>query len=332
MNVTPTMITDGQWPRDIRISPDGKRIVYSLTPRCRAQKEPVSSLWMAEMGTANSAKKVTPGSSNDIAPEFSPDGRYISFISDRLYRGNLSTIYLLPVEGPGEALPLTSTTNTSRIGNYQWSPEGDGNYIAFTSADEDAEKTNKEQGDDARVWGEDWSHARLRVVSINDKTITTLIEQQAHVSSLAWSLDGKCLAYTILPSSREEHMLDGGDIYIVNVQSRITRKVHHYATWIHDLNWFEDDLVWIGVHDGESVWSSDAVWRWNSSTGHAAKVAYGEEDCARGLRTMWEPACGVCSTRIDGYSRDFPWKTHLFRSLGYSGGLGRLRHRQSCHL
>jgi Tol biopolymer transport system component len=88
-------------------APDGKQVVYILRRRWVRKKEGMTvSIWMARVGEENSAKQLTSGYSNDTSVQYSPDGRYISFISDRHSTGKTSVTYLLPV-GTGEALALT---------------------------------------------------------------------------------------------------------------------------------------------------------------------------------------------------------------------------------
>jgi len=153
--VTPEVLADLRTPQDTRLSPDGKYVVYALRSCWVRQKDNITaSLWLAEVGKENSARQITQGNYHDSSPMFSPDGKYISFLSDRAKPGKASALYLLPVNG-GEALPQTSTGNEKGVGEYKWCPDGDS--IAFSSPDEDSKEKKKrnEAKDDAKVYGED---------------------------------------------------------------------------------------------------------------------------------------------------------------------------------
>jgi Tol biopolymer transport system component len=114
--VTPEVLADVQTQRDVRISPDGKHVVYAARSFWVRQKEHITaSLWMAEVGKEKSAHQLTQGNFHDMSPTFSPDGKHIAFLSDRAKQAKASALYLFPVNG-GEALPLTSTKNEKGVG------------------------------------------------------------------------------------------------------------------------------------------------------------------------------------------------------------------------
>jgi hypothetical protein len=65
------------------ISPDGRQVVYTLSPFLKKDANPISTLWIADIDKPDSARPLTSGLVKDEQPRWSPDGRYLAFVSDR---------------------------------------------------------------------------------------------------------------------------------------------------------------------------------------------------------------------------------------------------------
>ncbi len=107
---------------DCQISPDGSRVAYVLQEINKEKNEYHSAIWLAREG--QEPVRFTSGV-KDHSPRWSPDGRYLAFISNR---SGSNQIWLLPLEG-GEARQLTRIKGG--VSNPVWSP--DGKYLAFTA-------------------------------------------------------------------------------------------------------------------------------------------------------------------------------------------------------
>src|ERR1044072_6573376 len=87
------------------VSPDGSRVVYTvneavMTPE---KSEFVSQIWMANIATKQNVQ-LTFGEKTSTNPKWSPDGKWIAFLSNR--KDNRNNLYRLNIDG-GEAEPLT---------------------------------------------------------------------------------------------------------------------------------------------------------------------------------------------------------------------------------
>src|SRR5690606_21270087 len=74
-------------------------------------------IWVANADGTN-PRRLTTHRAHDIAPRFSPDGRWIAFSSDRM--GNYD-VYVVPVEG-GVPEQLTFYTGGDNV--QYWTPDG----------------------------------------------------------------------------------------------------------------------------------------------------------------------------------------------------------------
>src|SRR6185437_1742472 len=103
--------------------------------------------------------QLTYGDSSDSSPAWSPDGRYLAFLSKRAGKRN---IYVMRRDG-GEAWPVTRYDKTD-IAGLHWSP--DGARIAFLMAEPPSEeKENQRKArDDAKQFGVDFDFVHLYVV------------------------------------------------------------------------------------------------------------------------------------------------------------------------
>lgn len=102
---------------NVVLSPDGKTGVYTVQTADWDNNRYDMELWMWREGGEPFQLTNNPRNSS-VAPRFSPDGKWISFLSDR---GNKNQVYLMRTEG-GE--PHAITREEEGISFYEWHPSG----------------------------------------------------------------------------------------------------------------------------------------------------------------------------------------------------------------
>jgi len=136
---TPIDIRELKWVDDPQISPDGTRVAYTLTTVDPDSSSYHSAIMVAPTGADPSARgrseadrpdalPFTNGLHDDRCPRWSPDGRFLAFLSGRdagfgspeaLKRGS-AQIWVAPATG-GEARPVTAIADP--IFDLVWAPD-----------------------------------------------------------------------------------------------------------------------------------------------------------------------------------------------------------------
>jgi dipeptidyl aminopeptidase/acylaminoacyl peptidase len=116
---------------DIRIAPDGGAVAYLVKTYDKDSDETRTDLWLADWGGKETLELTRGESVSD--PGFSPDGRYVSFLSARPAGGG-TQLWTLDRRG-GEPRQL-SHVNGEVVG-YAWAPDGT-HAVLVTRAGEDA--------------------------------------------------------------------------------------------------------------------------------------------------------------------------------------------------
>ena len=101
-----------------RISPDGKRVAYTVTETDFEQDAYVTQIWLADAGSGETIQ-LTRGKKSSSDPTWSPDGRWIAFTSSRA--DDKSQLFVIRPDG-GEAVQLTKAE--TGVGGFDWSPDG----------------------------------------------------------------------------------------------------------------------------------------------------------------------------------------------------------------
>src|SRR4030042_2009275 len=223
---------------EVRISPDGQNVVYTVQRVERKTEKKYTTLWVVP--TVNGeARQFTTGDQNDGSARWSPDGKQIAFLSDRGDKEKPAQIYLIPFSG-GEARCLTHLDG--EIGEVSWS--ADGKQLLCTVRKLDAETMEREKDEQKKKLGvvsrhydrlfyklDGYGylpHERTHLWTVDAKTGTgkQLTDDAVFDEhNPTWSPDGRWIAYV---SNRNEHPdlnPDRWDVFLIPAKVGEIRKI-----------------------------------------------------------------------------------------------------------
>ena len=192
----------------VQVSPDGRRVVFTVTEAIMTddKSDNLTHIHMANIDGSD-VRQMTYGDKSCTSPQWSPDGRWIAFTSERSGKNNL---WLLRVDG-GEAQQGTDVK--TRVSRFRWSP--DSAQITFIMPDAltaDEEKAQKGKND-AKVVDEHFKMHRLWVIPIakdasGKHPARLLTKGEFSVGRdlvpgwFDWSPDGRTIVFTHVPTPR----------------------------------------------------------------------------------------------------------------------------------
>lgn len=257
---------------DPQCSPDGKWIAYTVSTSDLKADERRSSIWMVSFdGTQNVRVTYTPGS--DSSPRWSPDGKFLSFLSarksdDKSKEDPKSQVWVIDKRG-GEARQLTNVKQ--EIEDYEWSPdskqivlvmkESDDDSDSKDTKDKDAEKKPKPIVIDRYHFKQDIqgyltavSRSHLYLFDVQTQKLDELTnDKNFEDEDPVWSPDGKKIAY-ISNHEKDPDQSFTNDIFVIDAKagSKAEKLITVFAPNDQHLLWSPDGK-WLAYLVGQGM-------------------------------------------------------------------------------
>jgi dipeptidyl aminopeptidase/acylaminoacyl peptidase len=252
---------------DPQVSPDGKWVVYTVKTANLKDDKNKERVWMVP-AAGGEAIPLTAEKSSSSHARWSPDGKYIAFLSarggaagDDAEEGN-AQVWILNRAG-GEAQQLTDTAQ--EVKNFAWSPASDRLVLELQDPSPDEIEAAKHKDDTKakarpRPWVIDRLHFKedeagylsrrrthLYVFGIADHKLTQITSGDYDDAAAAWSPDEKKIAFASNRTSPEPDMNFNSDIWVVDAGNSDLGK----------------SLVQVTTNEGAEdtpAWSPDGKW------------------------------------------------------------------------
>jgi dipeptidyl aminopeptidase/acylaminoacyl peptidase len=247
--LNPSDVYKVKYVDDPEVSPDGKWVLYILSEADTAEDKYDEDIWMTATDGSGSVQLTYTGE-DETQPKWSPDNKWISFLSSREKAKEKTQLWLMDRRG-GEARQLTELK--VNISDYHWSP--DSKKLVLAIADQEVRPDSLKDHPakpyvldryqfKADVTGYlEHKYTHLYLFDLETKKLDTLTKGNYNHSEVAWSPDGKYIAFTSNRTADPDRNTNS-DIWILEAKAKaIPRQL---TTWVD--------------FDTNPVWSPDGKW------------------------------------------------------------------------
>ncbi len=220
--ITPSDIYKIKSVSDPQISPDGKWVAYVLSTPDSVKDKSDSDIWMISWDGTESVK-LTASPDGESHPRWSPDGKYLTFLSSR-YETKSSQIWKMDRRG-GEAEKLTELKHS--ISDFVWSP--DAKKILLTIQDQETlEEAEKKKNAKPIVIdryhfksdGEGYLERKrdhLYLFDVETKKLDTLTKGDFDEHQATWSPDSKKIVF-VSNRSDDPDRNSNSDLWVIEAK------------------------------------------------------------------------------------------------------------------
>lgn len=208
------------------ISRDGTLVAYVVTTADMEKDKLPGNLWLAKWdGSENRA--LTFGNKGAAHPRWSPDGKWIAFLSEREDENELNQLWILPIGG-GEAEKLTNSKGN--VDDFAWSP--DSKRIVLVVHDPDPREPEKKEKEKKTVpplvidrfhFKQDIDgyltnrYSHLQLLDLTSRKLEPLTSGKHDDVWPAWSPNGNEIAF-VTKRGEDPDRTDNWDVYIINAK------------------------------------------------------------------------------------------------------------------